>query len=668
MKIKLLSFSSLKKVDLLAIVFSCFFSFINIYLFFDYSPSFKTRNALTVAQVKHRKNDVKRKLSGSLAWTQPKLEESLFRGDEIFTGEESQATIFLIKEKIRITLSSNTLIQIEYKEQKPLIEIKKGEAEIQTTDDSELDFKTEATTFAIQSKRESKFKITSAGSRVGVKSINGDISIDKEKISKNSTSALDLKSGTFLESKLPEILVPSNDQIILQEKAELYPSLTNYQNIKKESLEFEISKDQRFEKILVSQSGSSLRPLNNLDIGNYYLRIKYKGVSGLPVNFYVKTNIQFNKMNPINGEKIALERGDQIRLGWEFIPGLKAKVYLKDLLNNSIQIFDVSKSDFAFIPKRDGPYTWKLEGVYNARAIQPSQEHKLGLEFNPFKKLLSPLVDKIPYPLQKQILFQWSNDTHDKFNYKIIDRKTNKEVINGVNTNSSYSWKISEPGEFLFILSSTTYQSLKENDLKFPFIVQSPILKWDPIKDIVSIEKKSEIRLPVKQILTADQIFYDLKVGTKAISSHQVLNLGDKIVLEDDGKYCLKIYPLISNETFYSPDDLCFNYKYKDPFLEIFKADNQILKINKINGSTFYNFKCPTIKRATLYEVLVSKDPEGKNIVFTKKNSNPEFEWRSNRSGIYYFQYRVYDRAGKMSSLSPISKLIFPISPLEDWQ
>jgi hypothetical protein len=184
MKIKLLSFSSLKKVDLLAILFSCFFSFINIYLFFDYSPSFTSRNALTVAQVKHRKNDVKRKLSGSLAWTQPKLEESLFRGDEIFTGEESQATIFLIKEKIRITLSSNTLIQIEYKEQKPLIEIKKGEAEIQTIDDSELDFKTEATTFAIQSKRESKFKITAAGSKVGIKSINGDISIDKEKISK----------------------------------------------------------------------------------------------------------------------------------------------------------------------------------------------------------------------------------------------------------------------------------------------------------------------------------------------------------------------------------------------------------------------------------------------------------------------------------------------------
>ena len=73
------------------------------------------------------------------------------------------------------------------------------------------------------------------------------------------------------------------------------------------------------------------------------------------------------------------------------------------------------------------------------------------------------------------------------------------------------------------------------------------------------------------------------------------------------------------------------------------------------------------MKEAVKYEFSIYKDDKGKNLVFRDATSSPEFKWTTRRSGVFFLQYKVTNKRGRSSELSPFSRIIFPISPLSNW-
>jgi hypothetical protein len=663
MRKKVQNTHSIKTKYILAILGSLLFSTINIYLFINYNPNFKTRSAPVMAKLNLKKNDVKRKLSDSLSWSRPNLGEELFKGDEIFTGEESIAIIYLTKEKIQLTLSPNSLVKVEYNEKKPLIEIKKGEAEIAGPNKIDLDLKTEGQILKVNADENSNFKITNSGNSVGIKSLTGNISINNSKIIPKIINTFNKQTGQIKADTRPEIKNPTEDQIIFQEKKNVFPNVKHNSNT--ERIVFEIAQDKYFEKIISTQLMESPTPLNNLAVGDYYIRIQSQDKLGTPIHFQVKNNILFKNLTPIDNSKLLIQRGRSLHFSWTSFDGVSTKIIITHLESNQSYSLNTENSSIDFIPKLDGTYKWKLEGKYKNFEIRPGLENHFSLNFEQMSNLLEPIQNKIPLPTKRQLNFAWNGWPKEIFNLKIINKSTNTEVINENNENTKYIWNNIQPGDYVFILTPQVFLSEKEKSFSFPFIVQKPLLTWKNITKIESMDQNPIYLIPIKEILYKSESYFDVFYNKRPISSRLLLTTKSKIQLTKDGIYCIKPYLKNKNDYFFDPDPLCFSYKYVDPFPDIPKASDQILTLNELQDHNSYVLKCPIVKRAKSYHFIISKDKEGQFVIYDKKSNSNELTWKTNRSGVYYLKYKAIDDAGRISTASPISKLIFPISPLD---
>ncbi|MDO9181271.1 MAG: hypothetical protein Q7U04_02630, partial [Bacteriovorax sp.] len=84
-------------------------------------------------------------------------------------------------------------------------------------------------------------------------------------------------------------------------------------------------------------------------------------------------------------------------------------------------------------------------------------------------------------------------------------------------------------------------------------------------------------------------------------------------------------------------------------------------------GNETFKIVVPTIDKAVKYHLEIFSDSLGKTLTYSADSALPEILWNTNRSGIYYIKYKVYDNKQRESEFSSFSKLIFPISPLSDW-
>lgn len=222
-----------------------------------------------------------------------------------------------------------------------------------------------------------------------------------------------------------------------------------------------------------------------------------------------------------------------------------------------------------------------------------------------------------------------------------------------------------------FEIESLDYPRIQKSE--FSYDVNSTILSWDPMlkTELKSTEENEEIVLKYNRNVEFGSNA-NLQIKYKPIkgnSLEKTLKLGsaDKIKLIGFGQYCFKGVLDLPMEHYTDSENYCLNFVQLPVFPFIPKAKDSVLSYVKHNGLDSYKLEVPNINKAVKYYIEICSDSAGKKIVYTASSGTPVFFWTANHSGLFFLKYRVYDSKDRESDFSPLSKLIFPISPLSDW-
>ena len=164
------------------------------------------------------------------------------------------------------------------------------------------------------------------------------------------------------------------------------------------------------------------------------------------------------------------------------------------------------------------------------------------------------------------------------------------------------------------------------------------------------------------------KVEHKLFVSQKLVTTqyHNLDDLGN-LSIDAFGKHCLVAIPTVLSKNFGNSKEFCFDLIKVPVFPLLSKNKDLILEYVKRNGIDTYKINVPIVDKATKYKIEVYKSANAKDIVYTAESPSSEFFWSTNRSGIYYLRYKVFDSRNRSSDFSPASKLIFPISPLSSW-
>lgn len=641
------------------IIWAMLFSAVNIYFLINTRPPLNIRNLNPIAEIGQVESEVMHKIYGSLTWGQPKNGEPLFIGDEIFTGDHSEVVINFKKNGMKLRLAPNSLIRIE-QTLDPIIEVKLGDAIVENQQKAKVQIKTASKIIELTSDPDSKIKISSIGENLGIQSLQG------KTISAGKEIPVELLSIESLEKSLPslpQITFPVSGQIIFQNtpgsKIIVAESL-QWKNSKK-IYKLQLSTDENFTNLIPTTIKGLPLNLGELPMGIYYLRLSTGEQSSFPIKFSVKNDARFESLHPENDSSIIIPRAGNIKLSWVTSKPLSSDLIIENLNNNRVVEIKSQKYESIFSPPEAGKYRWKLTGKIKEQRITETEDQFFDVSYEPIGSLLGPQKNVFKSEELKTLNFQWAKFKNEAFNVELLDSKNNR-IIDQVTQLDSFTWEYPEPGKYKLRLASQTYQS--KTTFEFPFSIQAPLLQWLPFKKrLESTDPEISFKLPVK-------VYLNNKVGVElyrpGTSSGKEIKRDSIVKLNDPGEYCLRASGPIDSLSYF-PEPLCFEFINLLPFTDLPKLNDQILKSGKEDESLFYFLKSPDVKNATLYEFSVYKDAEKRNLVFNSKESRPETKWKTNRSGVYYLTYKVYDKYGRSSLESEAAKIFFPVSPLSEW-
>lgn len=140
--------------------------------------SFK-RDLRAIAQTSKGSYQVKRKLAGSLSWSEIEGGSKLFQKDEVFSGKDYSAEISFLKSKTIIILPPISLIRIEENNGLMSIEIKEGKAKINLKANTKINIISEGKIYTLSSDRDSQISIFLHKSGVMVSALSGNVTVSQ---------------------------------------------------------------------------------------------------------------------------------------------------------------------------------------------------------------------------------------------------------------------------------------------------------------------------------------------------------------------------------------------------------------------------------------------------------------------------------------------------------
>jgi hypothetical protein len=296
----------------------------------------------------------------------------------------------------------------------------------------------------------------------------------------------------------------------------------------------------------------------------------------------------------------------------------------------------------------------------------------VGLNFTGKTEFID-LTQKTKYKInEEKINLAWKGVTGEQYFVQILDVKNKQVILKKQTTETHISLLLESIGAYIFEVMSMDYPTLEKAE--FSYDVSAPILIWDSRlqTEIKSAEQDEEIPLRYKENLNfGNNASLHVRYSPmKAPPIAKTIKLRNdlKIKLFGFGQYCFTGKLNTPVEYFLDSDDYCIKLIQIPVFAPLPKAKNAVLSTLKKDGIISYKLKVPRVNKATKYLFEVYGDGQGKKLVYSKNSSTPECIIRSNQSGVYYFRYKVYDSKNRESNFSTLSKFIFPISPLSDWQ
>lgn len=620
------------------------FSGIMFYFWINYQPKITKRNLESIAVLDSMAQDVRWKLTGSFDWVKPAQKEGLVSGDQIFTGDMSRASIRYKDKNIKITLLPNSLVTIEEIDAKLAMSIVSGAIEVNGEESGSI--------------------------LVKDKDIVKEITIEKDKVIQLE------KNDIVVEKKatiFPKIITPNHGEVFDLEQSFKIGLDHSF------SGKVQLSRTSDFKNVTneLSLDGTNSDSIKLIEEGDYFLRLIKDNAKSRTRFFKVKSGYNVNLLSPTSNQVIKLRRDEPLNIQIEAnkYSNLELVLFKNELQMEKIPFSSASKS---INLRYGGKLSYEIRATKNNKTIYKTNRVPFDVYFDAlsFKKDPERIIDS-----GKIIEFTIKKNANERIHYSLAELARNKEakvlLIKGT-VNEKIDLKKLTLGNYRLTVNSDSFPA--QEDLQHEFFVADKVGK---IKNIISygnekinesdkvkiLDWGEELRVKLTDLkLSERDLMSEVKNGGKLIPSQFSANSTLVFNPLNPGEYCveLKAQPEF-DQNVYVPISKCFIFEQKNPFPKIDKAQDQVLEVSVKDEGETYTIVSPKYEDVAKYNFFIYSDKNATKLVFEGSAKTNKFNWISNRSGIYYFRYQLTDSKGRKSEMSPISRIVFPISPLSEW-
>jgi hypothetical protein len=655
---------------------SLLFSLLSLVALLNVAPKDENTARKLLATLVDEEQFVTRKFSNSLSFNEISKGEKLFNGDTIVTGDKSRAQIVFLKSKNVLNIPQKGLVKIEEGESGENIEIQKGLAEFIIQKDQKLNIIQGKETLVLTSNSTSNGtgKLFYNNNKLIVKVDSGQVSINDSKgvvqnIKKDETVSI------TPEKVVTKIVTSMLTSPVDNQKIDIWEGINlvwGYNG----AIEVSLSKDREFKqsvlKITAQNSPFNWNP--SLGVGRYYLKVRAVNPKAREEEI-IALNMESSKIignyTPEDGSTQNLKRGEALRFSWSQLPVEKYRIDIEDSKGQASN-YVTTKPEFALNDIKDTKLTWRVSPMLKSGSFLESTDKKtVNITYLGENKIIKPNPGQNFIYGKDKIQFAWTSLPKEKLHIKIMGSDSKVLLDKDVQANQ-IEFGANNPGSFVFELTSNDYPSIPP--AKVNFSVQSVAAEWLSKEKVLltSIdpeEKKVEMKFTTKASLPELELsIYSDEALKNKLRSGKVLSNTITYPVKDFGTYCLVIQAAEANSPWLPSSSKCIIYSSKRAFEMVATPKNLVMKFVELNGVASYSFEVPSVQRAEGYEVQVFKDQQAKSMVYTEKANTNTFKWPSKKAGIYFYRYRAFDSKQRVSEYSDVAKLVFPISPLSDWQ
>ena len=627
-----------------SVLLALLLALLSFLIWMNLNPSKLSYDKKIIAILEEQKENVKHKESGSVSFYETKKGESLQNQDEIFTAENSSAVVKFVKSKTKLIIPAMSLVKIEEINNEQIIEVKQGVVDLQMEKGKEIKLRVNGEDHILKSNKD--------GSLVKAYLSNGKLELvsnDKE-----------LKINGEIRKNKFEILDP-----LPGEKKEVFDSL-KIKLSEKDKYQVSLSQSANFEGKVIQMNVSSSEVVisDPLTEGEYFLKVK-NGAIEKTIPFQIVSKYKIDGMSPAEGDLVSLNPGEKTKLTWNPKPVKRYKVTVKDEKGNEKKYL-TTVNELTVDNLKGSSFEWSVvPEVVSGKYPVVQSKAQAGLKFTGKIELQSSLKRKYK-TTEEQILLNVKSSAPTKYEIKLTNLQTGDLVFEKTQDNSELKIPLYKKGKFSLEIKSADFPSFQ--GINETIEISEPVGIWSKvnIKEVKAKDENEEVSLGLN---FANVDHKNLKILYLANGKEKQVELKETIKLKLDqfGEHCFQVTTISPIPEYVDSDVHCVKYIQLPPFPPLPKAQDIIMNFVKHKGVDSYKITVPAIEGALKYRFEVYKDQKANSVVYTVDANEPTVFWASNRSGIYYLRYKVIDRKNRESNYSPVSKLIFPISPLSNW-
>lgn len=633
---------SLSLFDKLLVVLAIGFFLFAGYLLWDDSVLFGKNDAAdvssSVGEVKTLKNDVRRKSKKNFSWLSLEEKSPLFNGDSLFTGKGSSLEVHL-HDGTEMTISENTLIVLEKSSSSLNLDLRYGEVDRIENSQNKIVLNQGGEKSEFEGSKNSVLSIKSNEGRAVLKVITGEVKV------KNKTGESKIVAGkndkVAIEKPVvivtpPTLIKPINNAIYLTDSQRLLGSEGQFQN---SPLEFEwqknsegafllqIAKDKDFKETVfkkeLTESRFTLTELPSQ--GKYFWRVgainevSRAVLNSVPFNVALQNDPQLGLTFPPNQGKFWTEKAKMAqKFSWTRVALVKSyeiEIGKDSEFKETVfrQSTEDNKIDWNQIPDF-GTYYWRIS---TALAKTNAQEFTVLENKNPI--VISP-------PSGSTLIVK---------DYKVILPTEKLEVVDTkpIGTDFEFAWDNSEFAEVILEFSANKdFKNPKE--IKFSQRSKEKIVKLKtlPAGDYFWRVRGEDARH--SQNLASSP--FQIKVLSEIIKTDVK---GPSVAVADKN---IEMRPLPGR----SPSSVG---KWFKPF--------------DLSGQGKPYLEWKPVGEKAVYNLVISKDREGKNVVLKKDVTESIYDWESMTPGYYYWAVNAKESTLTKASTKSVGTLRVTVPP-----
>lgn len=694
-----------------------------VFLFMDTGFLSKTTTStklIKLAHLKDKKNLVKKKTVGQIVWEEVSTGSDLFKGDELFTHNESTAEVEF-KDKALLKLSPNTLVKLDEGSSGIGIELMEGFLFAKVSSKSKkLSIKSankeiivEQSTELQINKFEGKAEITVLQGRINLELDGKVIEVKKDQI----IETIEDRTEVIIKDIEIRLLTPTRDRIVLVDSEPFSLALGWDASGDLVHKHLFISRDSNFNSIvhkkLYDQNSAQVDGLRG---GYYYWKIEgvdertSKKVTSIVGSFIFLKNMPPTLYTPTFNQMVRAKKESgmaSVKFSWENqmvphyeieISGDDGSVVNKKTENNQLLI-DLAPGDYKWRVRNSSDTKISLDWsdsielfILDAKVEQPPilLEPKAEQVIRPVDIPDGKVNLSWSFPVGSEFLIEIAKDPEFK-TIEFTQKTTQKSFQYSATRTGLFYWRVglvTDNGKTILSDHSTFYINNKEIELLGPpnssiIYPKSPKFKiqysWSDSERAVSTiwDCKHDIKYFLEISKSED---FKKIIKAKKLKENQSIWSEGKL-----GLFFWRVAPCYLDRPGRFSEPFILEIRLPvleipsiDPEFEIEVRPNPNLKTmiqEKKKGrfpssveekivKNFARFKLPPNENAKEYLIEIFRDENLEHLVIRKKFKKPRFYWKNPPFTKLYLRYAIIDHWGRQSEFSNTS--IFSLIPHDD--